>query len=83
MNENDFSDLRSILHGVPLTKEQRECHEEAGESFHIPIIVHRSGGVSAERLNICGICGAQIVPTGESNWISVSDETAEAIRKGR
>ncbi len=76
-------DLARILHGEPLTPEQRERHEEAGEGFHVPVIVHRTGGVSAKRLNACGICGAQIVPSGDGGWLAVSDDEADRVRKSR
>lgn len=72
--------LRQLLHGEPLTEDQREAHEESGESFHIPVIVHRTGGVSAKRLNACGICGAQIVPGEAGGWVAVSDVEADRIR---
>lgn len=77
-----MGDLQKAILERPLTDEEREYHEEAGESFHAPVIVHRSGGVSAERLNVCGICGAEIIP-GEGRWIAVTEETADTIRSTR
>lgn len=76
-------DLRKVLHGALLTDEELERHEEAGEGFHVPAIVHRSGGVSAKLLNTCGICGAQIIPSDMNTWIKVSDEEADRIRKNK
>ena len=74
-------DIRQLLHGVSLTQEQRQAHEEAGESFHNPVIVHRSGGVSATKLNACGICGVYIRPAEvEGYWVAISNEEADAIR---
>ncbi len=80
---NLMKELAKSLHGEPLTNEERDAHEEAGESFHVPVILHRTGGVSALLLNTCGICGAQIVPgrPPASAWIKISEEQADEIRK--
>lgn len=75
-----MSDIKTMLYARELTTEEKEAHEEAGEGFHVPAIVHRSGGVSAKLLNACGICGAQIVPN-EHGWIAVSEETADKMRE--
>ena len=75
-----MSDLRKLVHGRPLTPEELEDHEECGESSHIPAIVHRSGGASAQRLNACGICGAQIVPNDDGQWLAVTEAQADEIR---
>ena len=75
-----MADLNKLLHGRPLTEEEREAHEEAGESFHVPTIIHRSGGVSAKVLNACGICGAQITPGETGGWIALTDSQVDAIR---
>ena len=75
------SDLKRILFERPMTMEEIEHHEEAGEDFHVPAIVHRTGRVSAKQLNTCGICGAQIVPT-DDGWIAVTDEHADRLRSG-
>jgi hypothetical protein len=66
-----------------MTPEQKELHEDAGEEFHVPAIVHRSGGVSADELNICGICGCQITLCAGGYWAEVDDETADKLRSMR
>ncbi len=79
MTDQQFmSELKRTLLERPLNPEEVEAHEESGEWFHIPVIVHRdSGGISANLLSCCGICGAQIVPVGEREWVPISDETAD------
>ncbi len=80
---NIEGDLKRVLYEVPLTDEQRDFHKDAGESFHVPVIVHRTGGVSAQILNACGICGAQIIQAEDSVWIPISDQLACKIRELR
>ena len=77
------SDLRKLLHGEQLTQEQREAHEEAREAFHLPAVVHRTGGPSASKLNCCGICGSYIVLKDDVYWIAITEEEAEVIRNGK
>ncbi len=78
-----MSDLKRALFERPLTTEEIQSHEESGEGFHVPVIIHRTGGISAKLLNCCGICGAQIVPVAEYEWVPISDEYAESMRNGR
>jgi hypothetical protein len=65
-----------------MTVDQMYCHEEAEEEFHVPAIVHRTGGVSADELNVCGICGCQIAHPPGGAWVEIDDETAQKIRGG-
>lgn len=65
-----------------MTTEQIEAHEEAGMEFHVPAIMHRSGGISADELNICGVCGIQLTREPGDVWVEVDDETAEKLRRG-
>jgi hypothetical protein len=75
--------IRQLLHGEPLSDAQLEMHEEAGEGFHVPAVVHRTGGVSARKLNSCGICGAQIKPGQSGGWVAVTETEADEIRRNR
>ena len=72
-------ELRRLLHGEPLTQEEVDFHAESGESFHVPAIVHRTGNISAEVLNTCGICGTQIIPTSGHGWVKVSHADADRL----
>lgn len=65
-----------------MTPEQIERHEEAGESMHIPAIMHRTGGPDANELNTCGICGAYIAPSQMNHtlWLEITEAQADAIR---
>jgi hypothetical protein len=53
---------------------------KAAQCTHDPVIVHRSGRISADKLNYCGSCGAWIVRRGD-DWVEVDDETADKIRQ--
>ncbi len=63
-----------------MTKAQLEDHEESGHMGHVPTIVHRLAGPSAEKLNACGIFGAWIT-LRHGYWAEVDDATAEAMLK--
>ena len=50
---------------------------------HSPAIVSRcGGGPTAEELNICGICGSDLIMI-RGVWIAISDEQAFSIRTKR
>lgn len=44
-----------------LTQEEVEAHDEAGEGFHVPVIFHRTGELSAKKINRCGMVAARYV----------------------
>jgi hypothetical protein len=67
-----------------MTAKQKEFHDKAGEAFHFPAIVSRAGGPPASVLNVCGICGAQIVHLkvpGSAHWTEITEDEADRIRR--
>ena len=64
------SDFPKAVGVIPVT---RDCNP------HVPVIMHRSGGPSAEELNVCGVCGSAIAPR-DGKWTAISDQEEDRIR---
>jgi hypothetical protein len=62
------------------TQKEIDAHVAEGYRHHIPAIVHRTGGPSAQEDNRCLICGARIGRDDQGAWVAVEEESCSGSR---